>query len=308
MRGALLGPQRLKSTLLEVLSAHDEGQVALITCGWQEREDQDDWLHEQLGRPIVNLKLYARGERVFLTDREFARLHRARQDHLRLRQDFYRLRLERAIDAALDIRLRAAGTPAEHDEAQWSMQQLRSLDRDHLERCKALRLEFEEKVKPFERDAIARHREELSHILKASRVVMISGGHVAVMLNRLRMFGVRELLSPDHLLVAWSGGAMVTSERVVLFHETPPQGVGISEVLDEGLALHRGVLPLPDPKLRLTLQDEFRVGWMARRNEPEKCVALDSGESVRFDGDRWFDARGTVQLMPDGTTNGRWAS
>ncbi len=307
MRGVLLGPQRRKSALLEALEGHGDGPIALVTCGWQEREDQDGWLREQLGRPLVNLKLYARGDRVFLTDRDFAKQHRARQDMLRLRQDFYRLRLERAIDAALDIRLRAAGTAAEADEAGWSMQQLRQLDRDHLERCRALRQEFEERVKPLEREAIARHREELAQILSTAKVLMISGGHVAVMLNRLRMFGVRELLSPDHTLVAWSGGAMVTGARVVLFHETPPQGVGVSEVLDEGLGLHQGLLPLPNPRYRLTLHDEFRVGWMARRNAPEQCVALDHGEFVRFDGERWFGASGTVQLLPDGTTFAGWA-
>lgn len=308
MKGVLLGPQQLKSSLREAVDAEGEGAVALVTCGWQEREDQDDWLHEQLGRRVVNLELYARGERVLQVDREFARLHRQRQDLLRLRQDFYRLRLERAIDAALDIRLRAAGTPAEADEAVWSMEQIRQLDRDHLARCRELRQEFDERVRPLERDAIVQQRQELARILEASRFVMVSGGHVAVMLNRLRMFGVRELLRDDHVLVAWSGGAMVTAPRVVLFHETPPHGQGVSEVLDEGLKLHHGLLPLPNPRLRLTLNDEFRVGWMARRNEPELCVAFDHGEYARFDGTRWYGVSGTVQLLPDGTTTAEWAS
>jgi hypothetical protein len=308
VKGVLLGPQQLKSSLREAVDAYGEGAVALVTCGWQEREDQDDWIAEQLGRPVENLKLYARGEVVLRLDREFARLHRKRQDLLRLRQDFYRLRLERAIDAALEIRLRAAGTPAEADEAVWSMEQIRQLDRDHLARCRELRQEFDEEVRPLERDAIVQQRRELARVLADARFVMVSGGHVAVMLNRLRMFGVRELLRDDHVLVAWSGGAMVTAPRVVLFHETPPHGQGISEVLDEGLGLHHGVLPLPNPRLRLTLHDEFRVGWMARRNEPEKCVALDHGDFVRFDGARWHSASGTVQLLPDGATTTEWAS
>jgi hypothetical protein len=136
-------------------------------------------------------------------------------------------------------------------------------------------------------------------------VLAIAGGHVAVLLNRLRMFGIAELLD-DQLLLAWSGGAMVTSERVVLFHESPPQGAGVSEVMDEGLKLHQGIVPLPNPKLRLKLDDPLRVGWLARRNAPSRCIAFDHGDYVRFDGNRWFGASGTCQLKTDGTVSKEW--
>jgi hypothetical protein len=47
-----LGPQQLKQSLgaaVKVLGR--EGPIALVTCGWQEREDQDEELPALLGRP-----------------------------------------------------------------------------------------------------------------------------------------------------------------------------------------------------------------------------------------------------------------
>lgn len=308
MKGVLLGPQQRRASLgaaLRVLGR--EGPVALVTAGWQEREDQDDELIAQLGRKVVNLRLYERAEALFREDEELFQAHRARQDQLRQIQEYYRLRLERHFDAALDIDRKSAGTSFQLDEERVSMEQTHRLDQDHLERVTALREAFELQTRPFERKAVARHRAELKKVLSVTGVLAIAGGHVAVLLNRLRLFGLTELLG-DHALLAFSGGAMVTGERLVLFHEHPPEGAGISEVLEQGLGWHQGVLPLPDPRLRLELKNPFRVSWMARRYAPSRCVALDHGDFVCFDGPRWFGAEGTAQLLPDGSVDAGWAS
>lgn len=307
MKGVLLGPQQLKQSLAAAVTALDvEGPIALVTAGWQEREDQDEDLPALFGRKLVNLRLYERGERVFAEDPEYARAHRARQDQLRQIQEFYKLRLERSFDAALDIARKAQHTDLEKEEVRVSLEHIRRIDAEHLERVTALREAYELQTRPLQRPVILKHRAELEKILSAVGIVAIAGGHVAVLLNRLRMFGFDELLD-DHALIAWSGGAMVTSERVILFHESPPEGAGVSEVLEQGLGLHRGVVPLPNPKLRLKLDDPLRVGWLSRRYSHSKCVAFDQGEYVQFDGDRWFGAEGTTLLQHDGRTNTEWA-
>ena len=306
MKGALLGPQQLKVSLGAAVSAIGRpGSIALVTCGWQEREDQDEDLAGQLGRKTINLKLYERGEQVLAADRPFAKAHRARQDQLRQIQEFYRLRLERTFDAALDIARKSAGTDLEADELRLSMEQIRRIDQEHLERVSALREAHELQIRPLERPVIAKHRAQLKAILDDVGLLAIAGGHVAVLMNRLRMFGLKDLLG-DQALVAWSGGAMVTGERVVLFHESPPEGFGISEVLEQGISLHSGVLPLPNPRLRLKLEEPLRVGWLSKRYAPDKCVAMDQGDFVLFDGDKWFGAEGTVLLKEDGSVGTGW--
>lgn len=115
---------------------------------------------------------------------------------------------------------------------------------------------------------------------------MIAGGHVAVLLNRLRLFGVIEL-AEDKPIVAWSAGAMALGARVVLFHDSPPWGAGNAEVLEVGLGCYRGLLPLPDARHWLRLEDPARVALFARRFAPDLCAALDDGAAVRGEPGRW---------------------
>src|SRR5687767_7010569 len=104
MKGVLLGPQQFNTSVQTVVKQSGfEGPIALVTAGWQEREDQDGELRELLDERTVNLNLYQRGEQVFAKDLEFAKLHRARQDRLRQRQEYYRLRLNRFAETGLDI-------------------------------------------------------------------------------------------------------------------------------------------------------------------------------------------------------------
>src|ERR1044072_2749448 len=93
----LLGPQRLTPTLAgAVRGVGVEGEIAVVTAGWQEREEEVDELREHLGGRVVNLRLYARAEEVFRKDRALARAHRQRQDRLQRMQELYRLRLGHA--------------------------------------------------------------------------------------------------------------------------------------------------------------------------------------------------------------------
>src|SRR5205085_10471786 len=134
----------------------------------------------------------------------------------------------------------------------------------HLAQCARVHREFDQAWRPLERPAVARHVAEIAAVMKRCSALAIAGGHVATLLNRLRLFGIEELLQ-QHAVFAWSAGAMAVSERVVLFHDSPPQGQGVTEVLDAGLGFIPGVVPLPQPESRLKLDDGERVSLMARR-------------------------------------------
>jgi len=97
-------------------------------------------------------------------------------------------------------------------------------------------------------------------------------------------------------VVAWSAGAMALSERVVLFHDSPPQGAGDPEVLDAGLALCRQLVALPHARERLRLEDPVRVALFARRFAPATCVVLDSGARLDWDGVGWTAGAHTQRL------------
>jgi len=306
----LLGPQRFDPTLGEAVSELGiEGPIATITAGWQEREPEDGELHEHLGKRTVNLRLYARTDDVWKRDPELRSAHRARQDRLRHKQDFYRIRLEHELDAAFVIQTRKAPRQILDEEDDFSIRGLRELDEAHLNQCRAERESFDAKWKPLERESIARHRAELAEIIRRCAAVAIAGGHVATLLNRLELFGMGPLLA-DKPLFAWSAGAMAISDRVVLFHDDPPQGPGAAEVLDRGLALVPGVVPLPHPDQRLRLADRERVGLLSRRFAPALALTFRNRTRVTWDGTAWANAHGVERLRADGglELHARWSA
>jgi hypothetical protein len=297
---ALLGPQHVVSTAGRLLAdLRIRGKVALITAGWQEREADDQALIAELGVAAVNLTLHARSEDVFASDPDLAAAYKERQQRLRVLQDIYRVRLEHTQEAGRVISLRQIDAELLQEEKRISLALIRRLDHDHLERCRAVREAFEARHRPSERAAVARHRRELGSLLRGTAALVIAGGHVAVLLNRMRLFGVAELVG-RRAVVAWSAGAMVLTEKVVLFHDRPPHGQGIAEVLDAGLGLVPGLVVLPDPRRRLRLDDRDGVGRFAQRFQPAACVAMDNGAELVLQGGRIARAASLQRLTAGG--------
>ncbi len=297
----LLGPQRFDPILREAVDALGvEGKIAAVTAGWQEREAEDAELREHLGGRTLNLRLYDRCERVFAADPDLFEAHRERQNRLRELQRFYRLRLDHALAAVkvLDGR-READPVVLEPERKSALQAVRTLDAHQLERVAAIDRTFEERWRPAERPAVVRHRYELKSMLDDCGALAVAGGHVAVLLNRLRLFAVTDLAA-GRPIFAWSAGAMALARRIVLFHDSPPQGAGNAEVLEHGLGCSAGVLPLPHAARRLRLDDPRRVGLFARRFAPLAAVTLDPGARLVFEGDRLTAAIGSRRLNRDG--------
>jgi hypothetical protein len=297
----LLGPQRFRPCVRGVVDSLAPGgaPVAAVTAGWQEREGENDELQAHLGREVVDLLLYHRSDDVLVRDREFAAALRERQDLLQGTQELYRVRLGHALAAARELLLRPGAAPALVEARRAAVRAVRALDREHLRRLHRLHASFEARWRPGTRPAVARQREQIATLLERCGAVLIAGGHVAVLLNRLRLFGLPDLVGPRPV-AAWSAGAMAVSERVVLFHDSPPQGPGDTEVLDAGLGLCRGVVPLPHAARRLRLEDRMRVALFAQRFHPATCALLDDTARLQWNGVRLWAEPGTRRLGRDG--------
>jgi hypothetical protein len=302
----LCGAQHAEPTVPRALRELGvKGPVAIVTAGWQEREGEPGTVADP-GVPAVELALHRRGEQVFAEDGELAAAYKARQLKLKLMQDAYRVRLEHAAQAARAVAVRSADPALVAEEAAASLELIRHIDRDHLARCRAVHAAFEAEVRPRARRVLARHLQELRGAIEPTDAVVIAGGHVAVLVNRLRLFGIAELAGPRPI-VAWSAGAMALTDRVVLFHDDPPHGQAISEVLDAGLGLAPDLVVLPEPRLRLRLDDRARVGELAGRYAPARCIALDHGAQIWVDGGgRISRAAGAQRLDPDGSVEPGW--
>ena len=278
----VLGPQRRAPNLSSRLAAAGmTGPIAVITAGWQEREAELAALEEHLGQPVQDLRLYTRAEAVFADDPAYHEAYRARQSSLRETQDLYRLQLEHAKAAARELYRAQGPAPPLRRARAAAVAALRRLDARHLASIDALHRRFERQWRSRERPSIARHLTELKRIVDAASTVLIAGGHVAVLVNRLRLFGMRTLLGPKPI-AAWSAGAMALTNRVLLFHDHPPQGAGAAEIFEHGLDLVPEAVFLPHAATRLAIDDRERTALLARRLRPACCYTLDDGDWLLF--------------------------
>ena len=63
---------------------------------------------------------------------------------------------------------------------------------------------------------------------------------------------------------------------------------------------------LPDPRLRLRLDDKDRVSELARRYAPARCLAMDHGARIWIDGGRVARTADVKRLDPDGSVDPAW--
>jgi hypothetical protein len=301
----LLGPQQPTSDVGAVLAELGiRGRVAMVRAGYQERESDDGELVAALGVPAVNLRLHARAVEVFAGDPEFTKAYQARQLHLRNVQSCYRVRLDKTDDAARTIAVRYFDPALLDEEDAVSVAQFRHLDANHLDRCQAVRVAFAERWRFGTRPLIARHRAELKAELQGAEALIIAGGHVASLLNRLELFDVLALAAGKPV-IAWSAGAMALTDRIVLFHDFPPYGSDIAQILDAGLGLAPGIVVLPDPRRRVRLDDRAGIARFARRMASATCVAMDAGTRVVFERGRLIRAS-AARLTTSGEIEARW--
>lgn len=297
MRITLLGPQRTPSLDAVVASMDLDGPFATVTAGWQEREPDDEELDDQLDGRGVNLSLYARWLDVQARDPDFAAAQRQLRAVLGEVQELYLLRLDHALDAVYDVQRRPEPGPLHAAAVVEAIDAVRALDEQHLSRFASLQGGFYAQWLPHERPVIAEHRAAVAGLLADSVALVVTGGHIGVLVRVMHLFNVAAALAAP--VIAWSAGAMALTERIVLFHDRSVGGAGHAEVYGHGLSLLRGVVPLPHASARLRLDDADRMSVFARRFAPAHCVLLESGTRVDTDDEGGCPV-GTRMLDNDG--------
>jgi hypothetical protein len=298
----VLGPQFRSPNLRDALrEARLAGPIVTITAGWQEREGELGALEDHLGERVLDLRLYERAEAVLTQDADLREAYRRRQNDLRRLQELYRVRLSHVKAAARELLADDDASEMMRRARRNAIAAVRRLDAEHLRAIERTHGAFESTWSVTSRPLLERQFAELEHLVGKAQVVCIAGGHVAVLLNRLRLFGLGRLLG-SRPVVAWSAGAMAISERVVLFHDHPPQGAGDAEVFESGLGLVRRTVFLPHATTRLALDDSRRVALFARRFSPATCLTLDDGSFLRWHRGRLCDVALSLRLSRTGAT------
>jgi hypothetical protein len=284
----LLGPQPRYASLKTALSRLDlPAPVALITAGWETDEQEDYELKEAIGVGSINLKLFNRTEQLFADDPGLIQTLQARQDELRHLRDAYNVRLNHLLKAARQMIRRKDELIDLGPEQESAIEMVRQLDRQYFVRTSQIIDDYEKRLQLANRPLVAAHRREVWELLKRVSAILISGGHVGIILNRLKIFGILES-HQDLPIIAWSGGTMALADQVVFFHDSPPQGAGNPELLRAGMGLFHDLLPLPDAVNRLNLGDQARVELFARRFESFDCVLFDETTILERKNGSWL--------------------
>jgi hypothetical protein len=222
---------------------------------------------------------------------------------------FRSLRLNAALESWVTVRDdRKADDPLADEALTQALDDVRRIDQQLLEGASRIVGAHERASQPWEKHPVVSRLKERAHqLLREARAIVITGGHVAVLLNRLQFFGVDAVLREVHEagtpILAWSAGSMVLTERIVLFYDDPPDGQAYPELLDRGFGLVKNLVILPHAKQRLRLDDPRRVALMASRFAPAVCLGLDNGSALQLRRGEWWNRglHGTaVRLHPDG--------
>lgn len=280
----LLGPQSPTSNVRQAIeSLTFDGPILSITAGWRDSEGEIDELQADIGRPVEDLMIYRRAEKVFDQEPALRELKRERQDKLLELQRLYRIRLSSTLAAARKLMRETSEPDLLKLEQRAAINQLRALDRHHLRRIQSIHREFDVRRAELDLPLATAERDAVREQLAGAGLVLIAGGHVAVLLNRIRLFRLGDLLAQKSL-VAWSAGAMALSDRIVLFHHHAPQGRRDAELLDAGLGIVRKRVILPHAQTRLDWSNQRRMALFARRFAPARCCTLDNGSLLRLEG------------------------
>ena len=316
-RITLLGPQRNPRLRSVVANLGLTGRhFTTITAGWRDREGEDGLLVEELGGRTTNLRLWGLMQQVWDADPELEAADRTRRAAIVELQELYLVGLEQAAAALARIRDHRARDESLREMAvEDAVQIMRDLDARHLDRVEDLHRTFYERYQPQHRDAVVTARFAVGRAIGETDAVVITGGHVGVLLGALHLFNLAPVLASleagedgrarssttlHRPIIAWGAGAMVLTERVLLFYDNSVTSPGVSEMLMRGLGLTRDVVALPSPKDRLDLKNPWRMQLLASRAAPAAALLLEEHAEVTLEADGRLPAGARV-VAPDGS-------
>jgi hypothetical protein len=290
----VLGPQRPTPNVGVALGEADRpGHVVLISAGWRYDEDEGPRVLRAMGYEVVHLPLYAWFDEVSIGSLSIDASYRARQARVLEFKQLYKSRLRFALDAVEALRAQSEIDPRLlRPELEHALSHVRALDERYLAGISSIVEAFRDVARPWELPQVRGFHQRAAEALVGARAVLVAGGHVGVLRNRLLFFGLggllREAWERGVDLVGWSAGAMALSDRVVLFYDDPPEGPAYPELFDRGLGLLPNAVFLPHAKRRLRLDDPARVAMLAARFAPSACIGMECGGGLVWRDGRWM--------------------
>lgn len=296
----LLGQQRESPRLQKFIERCGlSGPVALVSAGWEEDEEDDQWVRDAVDVPVVNSRLYSLADDLFQLDPEVLQLLRERQDRLRALREVNELQLEHLGTVARELWQRLERNAAAVAPWHQTLAQIQDVDTRYLKAVSGVIKEYDRRIAPQQRRSVLDYRRAVLERLRGCQALLIAGGHVGVLLNRLNLCRLLKHLPLP--IIAWAGGAMALGERVYFYDHFIPHAQREVELSRQGMALYRGLQLFPRAAERLNLADPCELAILAQRL-PNRCLLLDQHSEIMWsaNGDlsvahvRMIDAQGEI--------------
>ena len=279
----ILGPQSSTANLPQAIQRFaPDGSLALISAGWRHGESEYDALTRDLKRPINLLPLYSWFDELGTIEPELSLRSKTRQQYIKTYKTAYRLQLHSALGLWTRMQELADQHPVVHQEdVRDALGFVRKIDERAIERLNQIRADFADLETPWKHPSVQPMYAQIKETLEQSAALLIAGGHVALLRNRMYFFGLHQLiqsfLEAGKPVFAWSAGAMAITNRIILYYDDPPFGKGVPEVLDNGIGNIPHLILLPHAKTRLRIKNRHRIQQFAQRFAPDICITLENG-------------------------------
>ena len=284
----VLGPQDPTPNVADAIKIHcPPGPIAVISAGWRYDEDDIGALTRDIDREVYHLPLYEWFDELGAAEPELSGLHRMRRKQILAYKKIYHIQLQAALETWEKVRKLHRSKPNLYAQDELlACQHIQEIDRTCLQRLDQIRADFTAIQQPWLHESVLPVFEEIAFTLSRCKAVVITGGHVAILRNRLSFFGIQNLLhefiDDGNQIYAWSAGAMALTNRIILYHDDPPWKKGYPEIMDYGLGLLDQVVFFPHATTRLELSDPHRIERLARRFAPDSCICLENGAHLLF--------------------------
>ncbi|MEC7987889.1 MAG: Type 1 glutamine amidotransferase-like domain-containing protein [Myxococcota bacterium] len=285
----ILGPQRDHPNLAQVVEKYlPDAKLAVISAGWRHEESELKPMARDLRRPLSLLPLYQWFDELGQQEPELSKEHSDRQKRIKAYKKIYRKKLHLHLEYLAFIEIKWKKQPSLYGEDhQEALDEIHKIDQEALQRLERIRSHFPNLQKPWKHPSAKPLHEEIRSTLEKCDGLIIAGGHVAILRNRMFFFGLpdllREFLDKGKQIVCWSAGAMAMCEQIVLYYDDPPEGVGVAEILDTGMGILPNTTFFPHAAQRLRLNDSNRVRALVQRFHTQRCITLEVGTHLLYE-------------------------
>ncbi len=285
----ILGPQRDHPNLSAVVDANlKNAKLAVVSAGWRHEESELRPMARDLRRPLSLLPLYLWFDELGQKEPELSKEHSERQKRIKTYKALYRKKLHMQLEYLSFVEKKWQKQPELYEEDyQEALQDVHRIDQAAIARLNQIRAQFPNLLEPWKHPSAQPFHEEIRTTLEQCDGLIIAGGHVAILRNRMFFFGFAELLHEflraGKQIICWSAGAMAMCEQIVLYYDDPPEGAGVAEILDTGMGILPGVTFFPHAAQRLRLTNPARVRALATRFHEQKCITLEVGAHLLYE-------------------------